>query len=417
MVQTLYCIAWHNLWRLDILVWVAGVFLALLAIGGLLWQNRQYRRLRRSMDVLSKLNLHTVEYDLVLKAMRLAIWHVDLRTNTLSFGTDYRESTDNAVIPPNTSLEAFFQLVEEPYSTQLREMLEDLRSGRVDNAHGQYRMRVPHTQRNYWGETFITVEHRDLTGRPLTLVGASVRIDRQKALEEQLIEARNKAEESDRLKSAFLANMSHEIRTPLNAIVGFSDVLPSVQDEGERQHLMDLIRENNAHLLRLFDDMVNMSKLEAGETVVRREHFSVKQFIDDQLERYEDKALEKNLFLHSDVRTDDATLYTDKHRLGEILHQYIDNALKFTTEGGVTIGYDIKADSIRLWVRDTGIGIDENHLGEHLFDRFVKIDEFVPGTGLGLSICRRLALSLDGKVGVESQLGEGSCFWVELPNR
>jgi signal transduction histidine kinase len=135
------------------------------------------------------------------------------------------------------------------------------------------------------------------------------------------------------------------------------------------------------------------------------------------LERYEDKALEKNLFLHSDVHTDDATLYTDKHRLGEILHQYLDNALKFTTEGGVTIGYDIKADSIRLWVRDTGIGIDENHLGEHLFDRFVKIDEFVPGTGLGLSICRRLALSLDGKVGVESQLGEGSCFWVELPNR
>ena len=415
MVQTLCWTAWHNLLRLDILIWVAGVFLSLLAVCGLVWQHRQYRRLQKSLNVLSQLNLHTVEYDLVLKAMKLAIWRVDLRANTISFGTDYRGSTDNVVIPVNTSLDAFFQQVEEPYATQLREMLEDLRSGRVDIDHRQYRMKVPHTRRTYWGETYVTVEHRDLNGRPQTLVGASTRIDHQKEMEEQLIVARNQAQESDRLKSAFLANMSHEIRTPLNAIIGFSDVLPSVDDPVERQHLVDLIRQNNAHLLRLFDDMVNMSKLEASETAVRREHFSVKQFIDEQLERFEDAARKKMLYLRSDVRAEDVTLYSDKHRLGEIIHQYVDNALKFTSEGGITIGYDIEADTVRLWVRDTGIGIDEPHLGDQLFDRFFKVDDFVPGTGLGLSICRSLAQSLDGTVGVQSQLGQGSRFWVELP--
>ena len=239
-------------------------------------------------------------------------------------------------------------------------------------------------------------------------------IDRQKDIERALIEARNKAEESDRLKSAFLANISHEIRTPLNAIVGFSDVLSMAQSEEERTQLVNLIKQNNAQLLRLFDDMVNMSKLDAGDDAVKKEHFDLKTLLVELADRYQPEYDKKGIVLQTSVQDTDLQLYTDRGRLREILNQYLNNALKFTEKGSVTIGYELRGEHVRLWVRDTGKGIPAEHCNEHLFERFFKVDEFIAGTGLGLSICRSLAQTLGGTVGVQSKEGAGSLFWVEI---
>jgi signal transduction histidine kinase len=217
------------------------------------------------------------------------------------------------------------------------------------------------------------------------------------------------------MKSAFLANMSHEIRTPLNAIVGFADVLSMAQSDEERAELVNLIKQNNAHLLRLFDDMANMSKLEAGGGTVKKERFHLNQLLEDVADKFAEKSKETGVKIEVGTKAVDVTPFTDRNRLYEILNQFLDNAMKFTAQGVVTLGYQVNNGMLRIWVRDTGKGIPASHCNDHLFERFVKIDEFVPGTGLGLSICRSLALSIGGKVGVESKLNEGSLFWVEIP--
>ena len=259
------------------------------------------------------------------------------------------------------------------------------------------------------------MDKRDANGHPLTIVGTSMRIDKQKEIEMALIKARNQAEESDRLKTAFLANVSHEIRTPLNAIVGFSEVLTDTTSEEERRQLSELILQNNARLLQLFEDMVNMSKLEAGGESVHKTRFQIGDFLQEVVKKYAERAAKKHLSLAIDKHSEMQESYTDRNRLMQIICHYVDNALKFTSEGGVTIGCNLEVGNMRVWVRDTGKGIESEFCGDRLFERFVKTDEFEQGTGLGLSVCRSLALTLGGKVGMESELGQGSLFWVDVP--
>ena len=219
----------------------------------------------------------------------------------------------------------------------------------------------------------------NISGHPYRLVGICLSIQEYKDIENTLIEARKKAEESDRLKMAFLANMSHEIRTPLNAIVGFSDVIGSSYDglsEEERADFVRLISVNSEHLLRLIDDILDLSKIES-----------------------------------------DIYINTDATRLKQVVCNFINNARKFTEKGYIHFGYtvdSIHADSVHVFVEDTGSGIPQECQKE-IFDRFYKVDTFKQGTGLGLSICKTIAEHLQGEISVESEVGKGSCFSVTLP--
>lgn len=400
--------------RLDILIWVIGIPLLIVTVVLLLYQYHHSGKLQKELTMLEKIKRHSIEYDLVLKAMKLSVWRIDVPTRTITYESDYREATENPILAPDTDVNVFCNTLSPASLDRIHAGIENLVAGRVDEFHEQYEMLMPHRDRSTWGELFATVDKRDMDGNPLTIVGTSMNIDKQKEIEQALIEARNKAEESDRLKSAFLANMSHEIRTPLNAIVGFSEVLGMAQSDEERDQLVALIKQNNAHLLRLFDDMVNMSKLEAGGDTVKKSHFELKELLQELLDRYADMAAQKGLTLRLDAAVDDLRPFTDRERLREILNQYLNNALKFTDKGEVTIGYDVQNDVLRVWVRDTGKGIPADHCDDRLFERFVKVDDFVAGTGLGLSICRTLAMSLGATVGVSSKEGEGSLFWVKM---
>ncbi|MBO6187832.1 MAG: HAMP domain-containing histidine kinase [Prevotella sp.] len=406
----------QSLMRLDILLWLITLIFIIVAAVVLWFQLRNYHEIRSDLDLLAKVKPHSVEYDLVIQTMKLAILRYDIPTRTLTIESDYRDLSGCFVCSPGTSVDTVFLQMVPDYVETFRKGMHDLVTGRVDVCHTQYQMKMLHSDRTYWSEAYATVDKRDLQGNPQTLVCTVMCIDQQKEIESALMDAVYHAEESDRLKSAFLANISHEIRTPLNAIVGFSDVLTMVDDEEERQKLNKLIKQNNTHLLRLFDDIVSMSKLEArGGNDIVKSTFPLESVFQELAIKYAATSQDTGVSLEIS-RSCLPTLTTDRDRLREILNQYLNNAMKFTTQGSVTMGCDAVGDKWRIYVRDTGKGIPADRCNEQLFERFVKVDEFVPGTGLGLSICRSLAILLGGSVGVESTFGEGSTFWVELNN-
>ena len=414
-IMILLLVAFSNLFQIDILFWLIALPVVVVLVCCLIWQRYQHQMLESEMSMLNAVQRRTIEYDLVLKAMKLAVWHIDIQERTITYDSDYRDALDIPTVPPGSDVELFCDNLLPEYKKRIAESMMALAEGRTDLVHEQYQAHSPLGDGTTWGETYAVVEKRDASGRPLTIVGTSRRIDKQKEIEMALIKARNQAEESDRLKTAFLANISHEVRTPLNAIVGFSEVLAGNPSDDERTMLSKLISQNNARLLHLFEDMVNMSKLEAGDESVHKTRFLISDLLQELIEKYAPQAAEKHLTLVVDKHSEALEPNTDRNRLMQIVSHYIDNALKFTTEGGVTIGCNLEGGNMRVWVRDTGKGIDSEYCGDKLFERFVKIDEFEQGTGLGLSVCRSLALTLGGKVGMESELGVGSLFWVDVP--
>lgn len=405
-----------SLMRIDVMIWVAGIPVVFFLLVILLYQVRQYRQLKVELVQLAAINRHSIEYELVLKAMKLSTWRIDVAEGVVSYESDYRSKTNSFVPQSGATIDGMYDLIHIDDRDTVREALTGLMEGKYEDYHQKYRAQASPSSPFYWEETFATIDKYDIDGNPLTIVGTSMRIDEQKEIEQALIDARNHAEESDRLKSAFLANITHEVRTPLNAIVGFSDVLPMAQSEEERNELIKLIKQNNAHLLRLFDDMMNISKLEAGnQGEIVKDTFELTPLFRELADKYLAAALDKGLSISLDETAEPVLVHTDRDRLKEILNQYMNNAVKFTSTGGITLGSDKKTSSIRIWVRDTGKGIPADKCNEHLFERFVKVDDFVAGTGLGLSICRSLADVLGGQVGVESVYGQGSTFWVEIP--
>ena len=415
---TILIFALNTLNRLDILAWVVGLPLLLAASVWLYRQLRQNHKLKTELAMLGRIKIHPVEYDLVMRAMKLAVFRLDLVTQSFTIDTDYRDALDSLNFPPGTGMDEIYKYMLPEYVENVRNDMRALIEGRLDIFHQQLQLRLPHSDQTYWLEGYATADTRDAQGRPLSVVGTLMRIDRQKEIENALKEAVFHAEESDRLKSAFLANISHEIRTPLNAIVGFSEVLPMVEDGEERQNLVEVIRKNNNHLLRLFDSIVTMSKLEArGGGVVHRTTFHLKDIFAELVGKYKEQSVNSDIPV---VVASDSLLpvmTTDRDRLLEVLSQYLNNALKFTSAGSITMGCSDHDDMWRIWVRDTGKGIPADKCNDHLFDRFAKVDEFVPGMGLGLSICKSMALSMGGSVGVESEEGKGSTFWIDMEKK
>ena len=239
-------------------------------------------------------------------------------------------------------------------------------------------------------------------------------VTKQKLAENELRLAKNRAEESDRLKSAFLANMSHEIRTPLNAIVGFSTLLTMAEDQEEREEYINIINNNNGLLLQLINDILDLSKIEANTLEFTYSDIDINQLLCDieqasrlkTVERVEVSFIEK--IPHCIIRT-------DKNRLSQVITNFINNAIKFTKEGSIRFGYKRKGKELLFYVTDTGCGID-NKIKDTVFQRFVKLDSFAQGTGLGLSICQMIVHKLGGEIGVDSELGKGSTFWFTLPD-
>ena len=400
-----------------LLVFIGTGALLLLFVAALFFQWHDRKVTQEEMAHLASMHKHGVEHELVLKAMKLATWRLDVAAMTLTYDSDFRARTDVLLPPPACPFDVMMQSVNANDVERVRNGLLDLCNGKSVEYHEQYRVKAPHVDKEYWSESYATVSETDDTGKPLVIVGTSSCIDDVKRMEQDLVNARNKAEESDRLKTSFIDNISHEVRTPLNAIVGFSDILPSVTDPHERDGLISIIKENNQKLLNIFEDMMTISKAEASadQAKLNITDFDVVPMLRGVVEEFENKNVNPMVSVRLDVSDHCYMLHTDFGRLREIVVNYMSNALKFTNSGSISVNMEATGNGhVRINVTDTGKGVPEEAY-ERIFDRFVKLDEFVQGAGLGLSVCRSYAFSLGGTVGVRSRVGEGSTFWVDIP--
>ncbi|WP_278481060.1 response regulator [Alistipes putredinis] len=318
----------------------------------------------------------------------------------------------------DTPLDQILGVYKHVNSSDRAEVLESIRqvkAGEIDSF--SHDLRIDADGRQKW--TRINVMRNPLNNDPskIEMVCVNYDITELKETEKNLIEAKNKAEVSDRLKSAFLANMSHEIRTPLNAIVGFSNLIAETEDPDERREYVAIVQENNELLLKLISDILDLSKIEAGTLEFNDVEFDVNQMCQEIVRSLSLKVLDKPVELRFGDHLPECRLVGDKTRITQVLINFINNALKFTREGSVTLGY--RCDDgmmLTFYVEDTGTGIPEQEQEqESVFERFVKLNSFVQGTGLGLAISKSIVEQMGGRIGLNSEPGKGSCFWFTHP--
>ncbi len=394
-----------------LLVWVGGGILFLFLCYGIFYQWKAGKRLRQELIEIEKVRKNNIEYDFILKAMKIAVWRYDSSTKAFIYENDYREGRDNYIPGANESFVETFSAISPADADRVNQAFDDIIEGRSDSYHQEYQVMSKSSGKTYWEESYATIVERDADGKPTKIVGTSQRIDDRKRLETSLVAARNKAEESDRLKTAFLANMGHEIRTPLNAICGFADLLPVIESDEERAQIIMEIQNNNHKLLQIIDGLVSMSKIEAGAKSLLMGKVDLNQLLQQMADTYQPTT---NLPINVLCPMSELKLETDREKLLEILDHLLQNAIKFTSEGEITLGYEVLGNQVRVNVLDTGKGIAEADQSR-IFERFVKVDEFIPGTGVGLSVVESQVKNLGGTVGVESSLGMGSNFWFTLP--
>ena len=296
---------------------------------------------------------------------------------------------------------------------RILDFLYKARLGEVRDFKGEIRILHPGTEAQWnWVRTNVVVNQYQPENDVIELISVNYDITELKETEAKLIDAKEKAETADRLKSAFLANMRHEIRTPLNAIVGFSSLLVQGENPEEREQYMAIVEENNELLLQLISDILDLSKIEAGTFDFVKQELDVNQLCEDMVRTMKLKA-KPGVEVVFDHRLPECIIVSD--RLNQVIANFMNNAIKFTSTGSIRLGYgQAETNLLRFYVADTGIGIIQEKQAE-IFDRFVKLNSFVHGTGLGLSISKSIVEQLGGTIGVESESGKGACFWFTLP--
>ncbi|WP_263662906.1 response regulator [Bacteroides nordii] len=261
--------------------------------------------------------------------------------------------------------------------------------------------------------TGIPIE-RNKKGQVTRYTGIKINNTKWEKMAQELKDLKEKAELSDRLKSAFLANMSHEIRTPLNAIVGFSELMINCDDSSEKEEYMEIIQSNNELLLRLINDILDLSKIESGILERKPEKFNMSKVCSELYTMIQPKVTNPDVKFCMDESGPECLIFLDRNRLKQVWMNYLTNAVKCTQSGYIKMGYSIEGKGIRFYVEDSGVGIPVE-LQDRVFGRFQKLNEFAQGTGLGLAISRAIIEGAGGKVGFISQPGKGSTFWAWVP--
>ena len=368
-----------------------------------------------------KLDSINHKLSLALDVANIVPWKCDLNNGTIlcDINKPVKAASGEAILQNEASLsvsdECYFSKIHKEDRDRIRQAYDDLIAGRTDKVCEEYRV-ISNESGHWhmeWVEALAAVESFDAQGRPKTLVGTSQVITERKRMEQELLSARDRAEESNRLKTAFLANMSHEIRTPLNAIVGFSGILASTDEEQEKQEYVSIIENNNALLLQLIGDILDLSKIEAGTLDFIHTDFDLNELMREK-ENVIRMKVREGVELLFEQKYEQCSVCTDRNRLSQVIINLLTNAAKFTQTGSIRFGYEMRGRELYFWVSDTGSGIPADKT-EQVFERFVKLNTFKQGTGLGLSICKMIVEHLGGRIGVESEEGKGSKFWFILP--
>ena len=326
--------------------------------------------------------------------------------------TWYRNLGEKEGIPMPQVIGVYAHVVPEDQAV-LKNFVGEVKTGKATSLRKEVRVCRENGKYTWTSINVMVRDYRPQDGI-IEMLCINYDITPLKETEQKLIIARDKAEELDRLKSAFLANMSHEIRTPLNAIVGFSSLLAETDSRSERQEYIKIVQENNELLLQLISDILDLSKIEAGTFNFVYTNVDVNETCSEIIKSM-GMNVGKGVELILEEPFPECYIYTDKNRFTQVISNFINNALKFTQQGSITLGYEqVSHQKIKFYVRDTGMGIPEEKQ-KSVFERFVKLNTFVQGTGLGLSICKSIVSQMGGEIGVDSTEGIGSCFWFTHP--
>ena len=356
------------------------------------------------------------ELAMVQKAVGLATWSWDINANMIAFDfTFFKGFKSEYCKKMFVSYEEYLSYISPEYRTLFKVSLEKLATGELDNINEEYLIENFNGVESMWVESFYITGEKDDNGMAKVIVGGLRMIDDRKKMESELEKAKNDAEESNRLKSAFIANMSHEIRTPLNAIIGFSSILADISDKRERKVYSEIIKSNNNILLCLINDILDISKIEAGTLEFIYTDVDVNQLLEEIEQIFRIKMSESPVELKIAEEISRCNISTDRNRLSQVITNLMTNAIKFTKKGSITLGYKVlNNNKLYFYVKDTGCGISPHNL-KSIFGRFVKLDPFSQGTGIGLSISQVIINTLGGEIGVESEVDIGSTFWFTLP--
>jgi signal transduction histidine kinase len=345
---------------------------------------------------------------------RIGFFSVNLMSSDRRITKEY---LTNLGLDVHMNPQSIASTVMQLYPEDSREVLEYVSKCRVqkmDPFEAEYKVKVDGNPR--WTKLYLFQYTYKPDENEIMLLSVNMDITTQKEAEEQLRAAKESAESSDRLKSAFLDNMSHEIRTPLNAIIGFSHLLTQSNDDEEKEMFKQVIEQNSEQLLQLVGDILELSRLESGDQTFNWEEMDVNGVMEDVYQLYVQKNKNPDVTLIYQPREQECLMMSVQTRVAQVLSQLLSNALKFTTEGVVEMGFEDRGDKVYFYVADTGCGVPEEQRDE-IFQRFVKLNSFKPGTGLGLPICGRLVSAMGGEIGVKPNREKGSIFWFTLPKQ
>ena len=375
----------------------------------------RYTGFRQNIPKIQQLNRELKErnykIELSFKTVGMSYWGFDVKSLKFSaFNDPINDFYSEKTITPEDYLNA----THPDDVVFVRKYMEHMFRGIDKDFNVKYRSKTKWDDE--WQTLLVTgiqVE-RDKEGHVTRYTGITINNTKWEKMIQQLKELKEKAELSDRLKSAFLANMSHEIRTPLNAIVGFSELMVTCDDPEEKKEYINIIQSNNELLLRLINDILDLSKIESGILDRKRETFNLAKVCNELYTMIQPKITNPDVEFQMDNSSPDCWIFLDRSRLKQVWMNYLTNAVKCTKSGYIKMGYSIEREGIRIYVEDSGVGIPEE-LQERVFGRFQKLNEFAQGTGLGLAISRAIIEGAGGEVGFTSTPGIGSTFWAWIP--
>lgn len=386
-----------------------SIFLCLFIIALIIYLTYLYsRESKRKREAQSSLKRERDFLSLALEGSNIFAWRYETQKGLLTFDKDFFDKV--GIAPRSYTLQEIEEITHPDDYTKAVNSFWQIRNEKQNRS-------SLHTRCNFNGKGYIWYEYRyiDIVSAG-SVIGLILNIEDYKKREAELTESRDLAAKAE-LKQSFLANMSHEIRTPLNAIVGFSNLLASEneQSQEERREFINIINRNCELLLKLIDDILEISRIESDSLSFTYQEINLNQLMDDIYVTYQ-MMMPKNVELRKDIPETSIRITTDKIRLNQVITNLLNNAIKFTTSGYIQLGYKIDESHklLKIYVHDTGKGIPEREQ-KMIFERFYKRDEFIQGTGLGLSICQGIIQKLGGEIRLTSQEGEGSLFTIVLP--